>query len=910
MRSSDGAPLGLVETLRAAVRFVAGSVLPREEREIILGDLEELHRSWKARDGSKRAAGRYLHWLVASVGVRSLERARTAFVGTGRAVRRWGNGGGPFWDAKRVLRALRRQPTFVVVATLTLGAGLGSAGAVFSVVNQLLLRPLPGVSEPNEGAYLEFISEDRRNVGVSGPVAQQIRESATLLDGIATFDYVGLHVSVGDDNATEARGYTIYGDYFEVLGVRPAAGRLLTPEETGPDADPFRVVISERLAQRLFGGAEEAVARQAELNGDSYTVLGVAGDDFVGTDRSWQIDVWVPRSAYVPLTGFSAERLWATDSSLNQDFILRAAAGVRLESAEAEINAILSGLAETGAIPGEQAGSGGPSARVHPGLNVTPVMRPLVRTALAVLSLAGVLILLIPCANVANLLVIRALNARGQMAVRRALGASRTRVVSHALAESFLLAVLGAVAGIGVAFLIGTTLQGHSLWGLPALEGFALDRRVWTFGLAALVITALLSGTLPAVVAARFDPAAALTDAGAQTTGRHRWIRHGISTVQIALSMTLLVGSVLLARTVMNVYAVDSGLDVSGVQVVSIKDWRREPITLGDLAILEDELVNSLVAIKGVREAALQSFYGPYNGFLPSRITTVDQTLDEARVVASHWVTPGWFEMFDVRPVAGRVLRPSDAERSGAPPIVLTAPLAQALFGTTNAVGRTVRRGIRDLEEAVVIGVVGELRMVDPTDPPDEAYFLPYPGGQAMPITVLVATEPGRPNVLVDVQAELERLLPDLSVPQPTPLAGRIDQQIGEQRLLARLLSIFSGIAVLLSGVGLYGVMAYAVQGRKRELGIRLALGANGSRLARLVFRSAGATTGVGIALGLIGAYALSRLVQSRLFGVTALDPATYVGGAALLALIALLAGWAPLRAAARIDVSETLRRD
>jgi len=746
MSPSRGRLETFMEIVRSVAQSAAGALLPRNEREIILGDLKELHHAWRARDGASRAAGRYIRSLLASIWARSMERARRALMAC--TFRPWRALGGVTGDAKRAFRALRRQPGLVVVATLTLGAGLGSAGAVFSVVNQLLLRPLPGVGDPDGGAYLEFASQDRRNVGVSGPVAQEIRESTTLVDGIATFDYVGVHVSAGDGGATEARAYTIYGDYFDVLGVRPVAGRLLTAKETGADADPFRMVISERLARQLFGGADQAIGQQLEVNGHGYTVLGVAGGDFVGTARNWQVDVWVPRSAFVPLTGFPAERLWAIDSSLNQDFILRPRPGASFEAVEAEINSVLDGLAEARALVVGGDAPDLPKARLHPGLNVTPVVRPLVQAALAVLSVAGVLILIIPCLNVANLLLVRALDGRGQMAVRRALGASGARIVGQALTESLLLAALGAAAGTGVAFLIGTTLQGHSLWGLPALEGFAMDGRVLTFGLTALVLTALLSGMLPALVATRFDPAAALTDAGSQTTGRHQTVRHGISTLQIALSMTLLVGSVLLARTVMNVYSVDSGLDVSGVHVASINDWRADRIELDDLEILRDELVTSLVGIEGVREAALHSFYGPFNGFLPSRIITPDQSFEDARVVGSHWVTPGWFEMLGVQPVAGRVLSPSDVGGAGPAAIVLTAPLAEALFGTTNVVGRTVRRGIRELEEAVVVGVVGALRIVDPTNQPDEAYFMPYPGGQATPVTVLVATEPGRPEIL------------------------------------------------------------------------------------------------------------------------------------------------------------------
>src|SRR5690606_18041802 len=473
------------EWLRAAAGRVAALALPRDEREVILGDLEELHHGWEERHGAGRAAALY-HWaLMASVWARAWGRTHAWVARSGRALRRRGLDGGPVIDTKHVVRALRRQPGFAILVTLTLGAGLGSAGGVFSVVNQLLLRPLPGVSGAGGGAYLEFTSADRRKVGISGPAALEIRQSAALLDGLAVFDYVGVHLSAGDGRAAEARAYTIFGDYFELLGVRPASGRLLTADETGPGADPFRAVVSERLARELFGSPDRAVGRQVRINDGDYTVLGVAGGGFLGTTRNWEVDVWVPRPAFVPLARLPAERLWATDSGLNQDFILRPVSGASFEAVEAEIDAMLDGLVAAGTLVPRRDDPDGPTARVHPGLNVPPLMRPMVRTAVGVLSLAALLILIIPCANVANLLVVRALDARGQMAIRRALGASRGRIVGQALTESLVLALLGAAAGVGVSLAIGTTMQGETLWGLPPLEGFLVDRRVWTFGLGA-----------------------------------------------------------------------------------------------------------------------------------------------------------------------------------------------------------------------------------------------------------------------------------------------------------------------------------------------------------------------------------------------------------------------------------------
>src|SRR5690606_34079903 len=289
----------------------------------------------------------------------------------------------------------------------------------------------------------------------------------------------------------------------------------------------------------------------------------------------------VPRPAFVPLARLPAERLWATDSGLNQDFILRPVSGASFEAVEAEIDAMLDGLVAAGTLVPRRDDPDGSTARVHPGLNVPPLMRPMVRTAVGVLSLAALLILIIPCANVANLLVVRALDARGQMAIRRALGASRGRIVGQALTESLVLALLGAAAGVGVSLAIGTTLQGETLWGLPPLEGFLVDRRVWTFRLVALVRTALLSGALPAAVAARFAPPAAPAAAGDRTTGRHPVVRHGSSTVQSAVALPLLVGRALLVRTVFRGYAVGSGLEASNVHVASMNEWRSGPIALG-----------------------------------------------------------------------------------------------------------------------------------------------------------------------------------------------------------------------------------------------------------------------------------------------------------------------------------------
>jgi predicted lysophospholipase L1 biosynthesis ABC-type transport system permease subunit len=272
-------------------------------------------------------------------------------------------------------------------------------------------------------------------------------------------------------------------------------------------------------------------------------------------------------------------------------------------------------------------------------------------------------------------------------------------------------------------------------------------------------------------------------------------------------------------------------------------------------------------------------------------------------------VTPGWFELFEITPVVGRIFRAADAESSPRP-LILTAALANRLFQQTDVVGRTVWVGWRDREAAEVVGVVGDLRMVDLRSPPDEAFFLPYPPEQTNPLTILAritASDYGTPDRM---RRAIESAAPAFPVPELEALRTRIDNQLAEQRILARLLGVFAGLAVLLAVVGLYGVVAFGVTGRRREFAIRSALGADSTRIGNLVFRSAATMVVLGTALGLAGAYGISTLIESRLFGVEAVDPGSYLGAAGLLAAVAFLACWIPARAAVRVDPVATLRQE
>lgn len=888
-------------------RLIARLLLPARDREFIIGDLEELFTRRSKEQSGAFANLRYLREVFASVVARRTGRSHRPQRGRPPTAARGGGSipGDFVADLRHTVRTLRRQPVFVIVVALTLGVGVGSAGAVFGMVNQLLLRPVPGVADPGGAAFLEFHTAERRGIGLSGPDVEEIRRSATLFEGFATYDYIGVLASVDGARPIDTRAYTVYGDYFELLDVRPLAGRLLRADETGPDADPFVAVITERLWAALFNRSPDVVGAQFQTNGATLSVLGVVGGGFRGTDQYWDVDIWLPRSAFVPVADYPRRYLWSRESRLNQDFVVRPQRGTSLEVAQDQVNQILQGLADLD--PGSYVSE--LRATLHPGL-LPPYMRQLLYATLGVLAGAVMLVLMIPCANVANLLLARGIHRRGEVAVRRALGASVGRITRQWLAESLLLGSFGALVGLAIAWLIGLTIRGESVWGLPNFEGFVFDARAVGFAGAAILVTTLLFGTLPAVLAGRFDLPGGLRSAGAQATGRRSVIRRGMSALQIALSLTLLIGSILLGRTVRNLYAVDSRFTAEGVSVLTLR--------VGMLRLeapaeetLHREVLAAVQDVPGVQAAALDAD-GPYSARRPvGQIAIPGPSDDDPEMADMHWVSPGWFELLGIGAVSGRTFRGPDWNWSGPLRVIVTAPLAGRLFGRADVVGQTVLVGRRKPEEAEIVGVVGDLRLRDLRSPPDEAFFLPYPTlGLRGTVTILVRTSGSDARVTDAVRGAVEAVVPSLPVPLPTPLTDRIDVQLSEQRIFARLLGLLSSLAVLLAAVGLYGVVAFEWAGRKREFGIRLALGADGRRISRLVLRSAATIVVWGTLFGLAGAYGLSRVIESRLFGVAAVDVTSYVAAVALLSVVAVLACWVPGAAAVRVDPVDTLRAE
>jgi putative ABC transport system permease protein len=884
---------------RRLLRAIAHLLIPERAREFVVGDLEELHAVRARHAGPWRAWVRTLRDLLGSaITVRTARRRAPELP---RATR-------PetavlhdlLLDVRAAARSLVRERGFATATVLTLALGIGPTAAVFAMVNQLVLRPLPGVTDPGGAAYLHFRSrEDPESIqghGIATLDFDALRKAATFVDGVGSYGYSTYHVSTGEGRPLMVHANTVYGDYFEVLGVRPSEGRLLSADDTRFGADPLVAVIGEELRARLFGPGAEATGRTIQVNDRSVRVVGVTSGGFHGAERSSDRQMWVPYPSLAALTGFTEERLLDRNSVMHDDLVVRLRSDPSVETVEDRLAAILAEIGE--AVPEHHEYLAGLRPMLFPGLTTPPMWRAMTHRTLSILGVIVGLVLLVACANVANLLF-RNVNRRGSAAVRRALGASSGRIARSELAQSFVLASLGSVIGLAVAWLISLPLRGESLLRpLPELDQFAVDARVLTFAVAASVATTILFGTVPAMLAGRFDLGGALREAGRGATGHAAYLRSLMAASQIGLSLALLVGGVMLTRTVSNLYAVDTGMTEENVAVLHV-DVPGDNGAEQELVARETALA-SLEAVPGVRGVAA-TLYGPHGSRMMGRVGRDARSDGSVRSEVVP-VTAGWFELLEVTTEEGARLRlDEDAWHPGA--AVLSASLARKLFGSESAaLGQPVSVRFAAWEETRVVAVTSDLRRASSPDESADAVFVPFEASPLPFVTFLVKAASVDVPVLEAIRGAVELALPDVPVPDPVALTAVVDQIHSERRIFSTLLQLLSVFAVTLSAVGLYGVIAFAVAGRRREFGVRIALGAEASRIAALVARYAARIIVAGTALGLGGAYALARVLESRLFGLEPVDAVSYGLAIALFAVTAAGACWVPTRRATRVD--------
>ncbi|HEX6966795.1 MAG TPA: ABC transporter permease [Gemmatimonadaceae bacterium] len=796
-------------------------------------------------------------------------------------------------DLRYALRTLHRNPGFALVSVLTLALGIGATTAVFSMVNTLLLRPLP-VSHPEQ---LVLVNEQRVGAASWWLGQEQVpydrflayREGTReIFSGLSAQRQVSFSLRFGNEPATAVTGAIVSGNYFDVLGLRPAVGRFFSAD------DEPAVVLSHRLWQSRFSGDRGVVGQTIYLNSRPYVIAGVAPGGFRGTTALATHELWVPaRSA--PLgehAGFMRD--WVAPFG-------RLRPGVSLEHAAAVVNAVAM------RVPPGEPQSRVRGARVEP---MTPVPARAGRSIARDLEMfltAAILVLLIAGANVAGMLLARASARRREIAVRLAIGAGRWRLVRQLLTESVLLFLLGGAGGVLLTLWLSRIF---AAWGPALPDGAVLDLtpdlRVLGFALALAAVTGMLFALVPAVRASSAEVAPTLKDGAERGSGRTRG-RSVFVSAQLALAVVLLVAAGLCVRTLRSALAVDPGLDPDDVVVAAIDLAPNGYDEVRGRAFYRS-LLERVRALPGVESAGIAQLV-LLSGMSDGNDIESAEVGPSGRTRTNAWydvVDPDFFRTLRIPLVAGRAL--TDADVAGhAPVIVVNQELARQLWPGESPLGKHVRTFGRDWE---VVGMTRDGKYANVTDnavPP--FMFLSFAQRYSASMTLHVRSRLPASQVIHEIRAQVRALDPNVAV-GAEPLTDVIGTTLLQQRFAAWLIGVFGLVGMLLAAIGIYGVLAYYVAQRTREFGIRLALGARGGDVLRLVMRRGALLIAIGTAVGLGAAAATTRVLRGLLYGIGPLDPVTFVVAPLVLVAVALVACWLPARRATRTDPIIALRAE
>jgi predicted permease len=835
-----------------------------------------------------------------------------------------------YQDLKYGLRMLAKNPGFTLVAVLTLALGIGANTAIFTLIDALMLKALP-VEKPEQ---LVLFGEGQRRgfVGLgygqhydvfSYPLYEHLRDDNPFFEGVAAFrtELDRLNVrpqGVGESEPAQlAWGRLVSGNYFSVLGVQAVLGRVLTPEDDRPEAPPA-AVISYAYWSRRFNNDRSVIGRVVNVNGIMLAVAGVAPPEFFGESvESPLADFWLPVTLQPRLMPDRGSVL--RDPYVNWLNLLgRLKPGATLQQAQASVDVAFRRFLweRAGAHPSteQQRDIQRSYIKLNPGGSGVSYLRFLYSRPLHILMAVVAFVLLIACANVANILLSRAAARQKEISMRLAVGASRTRLVRQLLTESVLLGLLGAVLGVllsawGVTVLVNMVAGGTSSIPLDATP----DARILGFTLAVSLLTVILFGLAPAYRTTGVDLAHSLKGGKLGTSPGARWsLSKTLVVSQVALSLLLLVCAGLLVRTLRNLARQDLGFNQEHVLEVGI-DPRIAGYKQDQLHPLYQALLDRVNALPGVRVASL-SLYSPMSGTGWGGQISVQGYFpppNEAADCQWDWVGPNYAETEGMTLLLGRDLGPGDTK--GAPQVALVnESFAQRYLAKENPIGRRFSMEVpAKTYEIEIVGVVKNLKFNDPREDYSPVAFLPLaqvegPASYAAYLEIRATTDPTAMagSVRRAIQ-EVDKNLPVMSI---STLSEQVNESLNKEYLIARLSSFFGILALVLACVGLYGVLAYGVARRTNEIGIRMALGADRRRVLWMVLRESLALVGVGVAVGLLMAFAATRFISSQLYGVTPTDPATITAVTIVLAAVAVFAGYIPAHRATKVDPLVALR--
>lgn len=807
-------------------------------------------------------------------------------------------------DVRYGARALKNSPGFTATAVLSLALGIGANVAIFSILYALVLRSLP-VADPQR-----LVVVTRNNASVPYPLYRHFRDNSRTMDGVIAFRTFPVRLTVGGE-AERGTGVMVSGSYFDVLGVRPLLGSVLDDaDDQTPGSGGWRgpvAVIGHGYWMRRFGGARDVIGKSIQINGSPFTIAGVAPPGFAGTEVGETPDVYAPIILQGTLMPGLSSALEQPQSNWIR-IMCRLKPDVSVQRAEAELNA-LHQIYVQNMLRDPMLAKRGNEWRerqfaqriaLPPGNSGISGLRNQYAKPLWVLMTVMGLVLLIACANVANLLLSRAAARRREIAIRLGLGAPRSRLIAQLLTESLLLAVAGGAAGLLLARWMRDVLVGY----LPPDRSLSvpLDTTALLFALALAGGSVLLFGVVPAFTSTKVDVADAMKG-GDHAAGPGRlFFRKGLVAFQMSLSFILLAGAALFLRSLHGLNSVDVGFEREKILVASIDAPKAAfPRVLDEMRRLPG------VVAAGFANAAPLSANTGWNVFVPGYVPKPVEPRDSPWV---GFISPGYFAAMNTPLLAGRDFD----ERDAAPErdvMIVNETFAKHFFEGRNPVGQRIGT-TRDVYNYEIVGVVKDSKYTGlREDKPVRMMYVPdRPGPWASSgVSVLHVRTAGDPGALTPaIRDALRRLDPGIVVFDVHTVAEQIDRATLKERLVGVTTTLFGVLALLLAAIGLYGVMSYGVQRRTREFGIRMAIGARAGSLVSLVVREALLMFIGGAAIGLIAMWALGRLVASILFGIEPNDPLSTIAAAVVLAIAALLAAWIPARRAARVDPTQALR--
>ncbi len=803
-------------------------------------------------------------------------------------------------DLRYAVRNLARKPLFASVAIVTLALGIGANAAIFTVVNAVLLRPLP-YPEPRQLMMVWTYNPQQgfdKDVATYPNFDDWRRESRTFERMSA---YAGGSVTLtGSGDPAQIRASFVTPEFFETMGVAPEIGRAFEAREASAGAERV-AVLSDGLWRRRFGGDRSIVGRNVTLNGAGYQVVGVMPQGFAHPEDA---ELWAPLAPTGAFAGLFPSRgsFWLT-------VVGRLKPGVSRVTAQAEMDGIASRLREK--YP-ENAGQGVRLVSLHD--EIVGDVRP----ALLVLLGAVCLVLLIACANVANLLLTRAASRHKELAIRAALGAGRARIVRQMLTESLVLSTLGGGAGLLLAAWGVELLQRLAPSSVPRLALVAIDARVLGYTIAASLATGVLFGIMPAFQGAASAAHEFLKEGGRSGTegSRGRRVRSVVAMAELAVALVLLIGAGLLVRSFIAINRVDLGFRPSSVLALRIELPQQKYQEPARTSAFYEQLTARLASLPGVERAAAGT------SILLSRLPASATISVEGRPplpqgatnvpVPFDSVTPGYFGTLGIPLVRGRLITDGDTPQSQRV-VVVNESFATRFFSGDDALGRRVTfddPSQPDARWSTIVGVVRDTRRGGLDRPAWAELYFPHRQRPDRRMHVLVRTAGNPTAVARAAQAEVWALDRDQPVTSVRTIDELLARSEANRRFTGLLLGLFAAVALTLAAIGLYAVIAYSTAQRTHEIGVRMALGAASSDVMRLVLGEGVAMAAAGVALGLAGAAALTKLMAGLLFGVTARDPVTFGAGAALLMGVAVLASYIPARRAMRVEPIAALRAE